>query len=57
MLRCVRQVAGNGLGLCEGRAIELQMFKIVQMINRNTEAELTTESPAFAKPLLGVCGG
>jgi len=26
------------------------------MINRNTEAELNTESPAFAKPVLAAVG-
>jgi hypothetical protein len=52
------KMAHNCLGLCEGRAKKYkssnlaQCLIIVQMIDRNTNAQLTTEALPFAKPLL-----
>ena len=45
-------MAHNVSGLCEGRASEYKSSNLVQMIDRITNVQLTTEALPFAKPLL-----
>lgn len=39
------KVAGNGLRLCEGGEIEVQMFKFAQMPNRIPNVQFSTSAP------------
>jgi len=42
----------NGLGLCDGGAIELRQPNLAQKLNWKTKVEPLFVSPTIAKPLL-----
>ena len=48
----VGTLAGNVSGLCDGGAIEAQIFNFAQKLNRRTTVELLQFRPTIAKPLL-----
>ena len=43
-------LAANGLQLAEVGELELQMFKLAQMYNRNPNAQFSTSAPILANP-------
>src|SRR5690606_39061625 len=43
-------ITPNGLGLCDGGAIEAQIFNFVQRLNRRTTVKLCTLAPLLAIP-------
>lgn len=46
-------MAYNGLGLAEVGELEVQMFILVQMYNRITNAQFSTSAPPFWQALVG----
>jgi len=50
---CLEAIADNVSGLCDGGAIEVQIFNFVQKLNRRNTVELCSFA-TIAKPLLAV---
>jgi hypothetical protein len=48
--RSLGRVADNVSGLCDGGAIEAQIFNFAQMLNRRTTVELCTFAPLLQNP-------
>lgn len=44
-------MTANGLGLCDGGAIEERQLMIARKLNSSTNVEPMTFSPTIAKPL------
>ena len=44
------KIAGNVLGLCDGGAIEAQIFNFAQKLNRRTAVELCSFAPLLQNP-------
>ncbi len=51
---CLEAIADNVSGLCDGGAIEAQIFNFVQKLNRRTAVELCSFALTIVKPLLAV---
>ncbi|WP_221411243.1 hypothetical protein, partial [Epilithonimonas xixisoli] len=45
-----KNIADNVLGLCDGGAIEAQIFNFVQKLNRRTTVELCSFAPLSQNP-------
>jgi len=43
-------IAYNGSGLCDGGAIEAQIFNFAQMLNRRTTVEICSFAPLLQNP-------
>ena len=47
---CSSRVSPNVLGLCDGGAIEAQIFNFAQKLNRRTTVELCSFAPLLQNP-------
>ena len=47
---CCSKLTHNGLGLCDGGAIEAQIFNFAQKFNRRTTIELCSFAPLLQNP-------
>ena len=47
---CLEAIAANVSGLCDGGAIEAQIFNFVQKLNRRTAVELCSFAPLLQNP-------
>ena len=55
LCRIFNGVSGNGSGLCDGGAIEAQIFNFVQKVNRRTMVELCSFAPLLRNPCCAMC--
>ena len=53
-MRNFGRIAGNVSGLCDGGAIEAQIFNFAQKLNRRTTVELCSFAPLLQNPCCAI---